>query len=258
MGFALLLPLWFGLDGVLYSMPVSDVLTFIIAAFVIAATYRQLSQPVSLPSAEIAKASPVTGTALTAKIITIGRSYGAGGRTVAQQVAKALNVPYYDSQLLEKAAQESGMSRKYLESQDEQSITLPTIYQSIGFGTRDYIPLEQKAANAQREIIEKIALDGPCVIVGRRADLILRGKANLVSVFICASEESRIRHIMEREQVSEKEARQKIAKADRERAAYYNQASSSKWGEPASYDLCVNTDGIPVQDTVQLIVNAAK
>ena len=79
-----------------------------------------------------------------------------------------------DSLLLAKAAQESGLSVKYLESQDEQSISIPTIYQSIGFGAKDYVPLEQKAANAQREIIEKIAAEGPCVIAGRRADLILR------------------------------------------------------------------------------------
>ena len=131
---------------------------------------------------------------------------------------------------------------KYLESQDEQSISIPTIYQSIGFGTREYVPLEQKAANAQREIIEKIAAEGPCVIVGRRADLILREKAKLLSVFICASEESRVQHIMKRESMTEKEARQRIAKADRERASYYNQASSAKWGEPGSYDLCVNRE----------------
>ena len=257
-GFALLLPLWFGLDGVLYSMPVSDLLTFIVAAFVIAATYRQLSRPAMPRAAEETKAAAITGDALTDRIITVGRSYGAGGRTVAQQIAKALNVPYYDSQLLAKAAQESGLSVKYLESQDEQSVTLPTIYQSIGFGTRDYMPLEQKAARAQREIIEKIAAEGPCVIVGRRADLILRDKAKVFSVFICASEESRVRHVMEREGMTEKEARQRVAKADRERAAYYNQAAQSKWGDPGSYDLCINTDRMLVEAAVQLIVNAVK
>ena len=94
--------------------------------------------------------------------------------------------------------------------------------------------------------------------MGRRADLILREKAKLLSVFICASDENRIHHIMEREHMTEKEARQRIAKADRERSTYYNQASSSKWGEPASYDLCINTDHISVEAAVQLIVNVAK
>ncbi len=165
---------------------------------------------------------------------------------------------YYDSQLLAKAAQESGLSVKYLESQDEQSISIPNIYQSIGFGTKNYVPLEQKAANAQREIIEKIAAKGPCVILGRRADLILRDKTKLLSVFICASEESRVQHVMEREHMMEKEARQRIAKADRERSAYYNQASSSKWGEPDSYDLCINTDHVTAEAAVQTIISAVK
>jgi putative MATE family efflux protein len=255
-GFALLLPIWFGLDGVLYSMPVSDFLTFIIAVFVIAATYRQLSVPTAQRTSEESKAVPMTGGALTDRIITIGRSYGAGGRTIAQKVAQKLNIPYYDSQLLEKAAKESGLSIKYLESQDEQGLTLPTIYQSIGFGTKDYVPLEQKAANAQREIIEKIATEGPCVIVGRRADLILRGKSDIFSVFICASEQYRIQHIIKREGMTEKEAKQRISKADRERSAYYNQAAQGKWGQPECYDLCINTDRVSIDDAADLIASS--
>jgi putative MATE family efflux protein len=255
-GFALLLPIWFGLDGVLYSMPVSDFLTFIIAVFVIAATYRQLSVPTAQRTSEESKAVPMTGGALTDRIITIGRSYGAGGRTIAQKVAQKLNIPYYDSQLLEKAAKESGLSIKYLESQDEQGLTLPTIYQSIGFGTKDYVPLEQKAANAQREIIEKIATEGPCVIVGRRADLILRGKSDIFSVFICASEQYRIQHIIKREGMTEKEAKQRISKADRERSAYNNQAAQGKWGQPECYDLCINTDRVSIDDAADLIASS--
>ncbi len=257
-GFALLLPRWFGLDGVLYSMPVSDLLTFVIAVFVILATYRQLSRPAAARQTQAAEAPQVTGSALTDRIVVIGRSYGAGGRTIAQKVAAALNVPYYDSQLLAQAARTSGLSMKYLESQDEQSVTVPTLYQSIGFGTRDYVPLEEKAAKAQREIIEKVAAEGPCVIVGRRADQILRDRAKLLSVFVCAPEERRVRHVMDRERMTEKEARQRVAKADRERAAYYNQASQRKWGEAGTYDLCVNTDRMTPDDAARVIAQAAR
>ena len=168
-----------------------------------------------------------------------------------------MHIPYYDSQLLAKVAQESGLSMKYLESQNEQSIVLTTIYQSIGFGTRDYVPLEQKAAQAQREIIEKIAAEKPCVIVGRRADIILRDESKLLSVFICASEDKRIQHIMRSEGMTEKEARQRVIKADRERAAYYNQASQGKWGEPGNYDLYINTDHISADDAAALITRTA-
>ena len=253
-GFALLLPLWFGLDGVLYSMPVSDVLTFIIAAAVILATYKQLSQPAAQP--ERSEAEAVSGNALTGKIIVIGRAYGAGGRTIARLVAEKLNIPYYDSRLLEQAALESGLSLKYLESQDEQA-ALSTLYRSVGFGTSDYVPVEQKAAAAQREVIEKIASNGPCVIVGRKADQILAGRRDLLSVFICSSDENREKRIMERDCISSREARAIMAKADRERAAYYNQTSAKRWGAPGSYDLCINTDHISVEDAASWIVKAA-
>ncbi len=255
-GFALLLPILFGLDGVLYSMPVSDLLTFIIAAMVIAATYRQLSKPVEKVQPE--KTEAITGGALTDKIITIGRSYGAGGRTLGQLVAKRLNIPYYDSQLLARAAEESGLSAKYLESLDEKNVMLSPLYQSIGFGTKDYVFLEQKAAQAQREIIEKIAAEGPCVIVGRRADQILQGKENLLSVFICGAEKSRIRHVSERDHISMKEAKQKVAKADRERSAYYNQTSDFRWGDPENYDVCINLDRIALENAADWLSDMAK
>lgn len=254
-GFALLLPIWFGLDGVLYSMPVSDILTFIVAAIIIAITYRQLSAPVK--ETDSVKFTPVTGHALTDLVITIGRSYGSGGRTVGQLVAKELNIPYYDSILLAKAAEESGLSKKYLESMDEKSV-LPSIYRSIGFGTEEYVPLEQRAAMAQQEIIEKTAKAGPCVIVGRRADQILKGKVNLLSVFICGSEDHRIKRVSERESISMREAKLKITKADRERALYYNQISDSHWGDLNSYDLCINTDQFIPELAAGMIVSAAE
>lgn len=254
-GFALLLPIWFGLDGVLYSMPVSDFLTFIIAALVITVTYRQLSMPAL--EAETEKVRTVCGDALADVIITIGRSFGSGGRTIGQLVAEKLNIPYYDSLLLARAAEESGLSQKYLESIDEKSV-LPSIYQSIGFGTKEYVPLEQKAATAQREIIEKIAHAGPCVIVGRRANQILKGNKKLLSVFICGSEEKRAERVSERDHISIRDAKHKIAKADRERALYYNQGTDSYWGDLNSYDLCINTDQIAAETAAELIVSAAK
>lgn len=254
-GFALLLPIWYGLDGVLYSMPVSDLLTFIIAVFVIASTYRQLSAQTQDTEAEQVRS--ISGNALADVIITIGRSFGSGGRTIGLLVAEKLNIPYYDSLLLARAAEESGLSQKYLESVDEKNV-LPSIYQSIGFGTKEYVPLEQKAATAQREIIEKIARTGPCVIVGRRADQILKGNKKLLSVFICGSEDHRAERVSERDHISIREAKQKMAKADRERAMYYNQRSDSRWGDLNSYDLCINTDQIPSETAAELIVSAAE
>lgn len=158
-GFALLLPRFFGLDGVLYSMPVSDILTFLIAAVVIFKTYKELNaaEETSAPERETLKsdASHEVGTALTNCIITIGRSYGAGGRSIGKQVASMLHIPYYDSVLLEKAAQSSGLSKKFIESLDEKPIDSSMLYRSVGFTSSEYQSVAEVAVKAQREILER-------------------------------------------------------------------------------------------------------
>ena len=247
-----------GIETLLWAAPASDVLSIILCAFLLAAFFKKdaaADATQTAPNTQTRSRPAAQGASYT---ICIGRNYGSGGRSVGRLVAEKLGIAYYDSELLEEAAGNSGLSRKYLESRDEKAVILAPLYQSVGFGTDAYKPLEQKAAEAQREIIEKIAFEGPCVIVGRRADLVLRNKIKVLSVFVCGSEEKRIRRVMPREKLTEKEARQKIAKADRERAMYYNQFASSKWGQPSSYDLCFNTDRISPEETADMIIRAAK
>ena len=179
--------------------------------------------------------------AKTSKIITIGRSFGAGGKTIGRMVADALGIPYYDSELLKETAENCGLSEKYLASVDEKDITDAALYMSVGFMTPTYTSVRQIAANAQREVIQKIASEGPCVIVGRRANEILKDKKNVVSVFVTASVEYRTKRIMEREGIDEKSARKKVTRVDKERAAYYNQFGGNNWGYASTYDLCINT-----------------
>ena len=111
---------------------------------------------------------------------------------------------------------------------------------------------------AQQEIILKTAQAGPCVIVGRRADQILKDQKNLLSVFICGSEEHRAERVAKRENIAIREAKQKMLKADRERSTYYNQLSEHRWGDLNSYDLCINTDRFSPEAAADLIVNAAE
>lgn len=261
-GFALLLPRFFGLDGVLYSMPVSDILTFLIAAVVIFKTYKELNaaEETSAPERETLKsdASHEVGTALTNCIITIGRSYGAGGRSIGKQVASMLHIPYYDSVLLEKAAQSSGLSKKFIESLDEKPIDSSMLYRSVGFTSSEYQSVAEVAVKAQREILEKVASEDPCVIVGRLADQVLADKYQLLRVFITSGEEARINRIMDRDNLSAAEAKKKIAKVDKERAAYYSQFSSAKWGAVESYDLCIDTDWFGLEKAAELIAEIAK
>lgn len=190
----------------------------------------------------------------TSKIISIGRSFGAGGKTIGKKVAEALNIPYYDSELLKETAKNCGLSEKYLASVDEKDITDAALYMSVGFMTPTYTSVRQIAANAQREVIQKIAEEGPCVIVGRRANEILKDRKNLVSVFVTASVEYRTERIMEREGLDEKSARKKVLRVDKERAAYYNQFGGDNWGYASTYDLCINTETFGDEKAAELIV----
>ncbi|MBR1905931.1 MAG: cytidylate kinase-like family protein [Clostridiales bacterium] len=192
--------------------------------------------------------------AKTSKIISIGRSFGAGGKTIGKLVADSLNIPYYDSELLKETAKNSGLSEKYLESVDEKDITDAALYMSVGFMTPSYTSIRQIAANAQSEVIEKIASEGPCVIVGRRANEILKDRKNVVSIFVTASVEYRTKRIMEREGIDEKAARKKVLRVDKERAAYYNQFGGDNWGYASTYDLCINTETFGDEKAAEMIV----
>ncbi len=257
----IILPIFMGLDGVLWFMPISDVVVFVVSIFVTIRTNRQFSDEAALRGTDTGSedTAPVPAASGTkGGIVTIGRSYGAGGRSVGRLVAEKLGIPYYDSALLEQAAVNSGLSQKYLESVDEKSSKLGAIYRYNILIPGVSAGLEQTAATAQREIIEKVAAEGPCVIVGRRADQILAGKTELFRVFVTAPVDARIERVMEREHLSRQESAQKIKKADKERKTYYNQYSEQMWGAASTYDLCADTGRLGVQGCADLIVAAVQ
>ena len=160
--------------------------------------------------------------------------------------------------MLEEAARHSGLDKKFLQSVDEKPIDSSLLYRSVGLLTNEYGSIASQALKAQREIIQKVAAEGPCVIVGRGADLVLAGSGQkLLRVFISAREEARARRVMERDGLDQAAALLKIEKADGERAAYYNQRSASPWGEAASYDLCLDTETFPPERAAALLAAIA-
>ncbi|MDO4173269.1 MAG: cytidylate kinase-like family protein [Eubacteriales bacterium] len=193
----------------------------------------------------------------TKVIVTIGRAYGAGGRIIGKLVAERLGIPYYDSELLEKAAVSSGLSQKLLESVDEKAVKSSMLYSYMGFVSDAYSRIENISNQAQREIIEAVAAEGACVIVGRRADRILQDREGLLRVFITASVPIRAARAAQWEQMTEQESLQKVKRVDRERARYYNQHAAASWGVPENYDLCIDTDKLAMETAADIIVYAA-
>ena len=197
----------------------------------------------------------------TNKIITIGRQYGSMGRQIGKKLADDLGIPYYDKEILKEAARKSGICEELFESFDEKP-TNSFLYSlimdpySIGIHNSADMPLNHKVFLASFDAIKDIANKGPCVIVGRCADYALAEYDNLLSVFIYASLEQRIKTIMERNNLTKDKAKDLIIKTDKQRANYYNYYSTKRWGDLKSYHLCIDSEIFGIEKSVEIIKRA--
>ena len=183
-------------------------------------------------------------------IISIGRQIGAGGLGVARRLSEVFGLKVYDKELLVEVARESGLDEAFFAQRDEhstrglrtalqgfRSLIGSALYNRAGTNT---VMTEEQLFKIQSEVMQKIAAKEDCIFVGRCADYILRDEPRLVTVFIAADLESRVRNLMRVGGKTEEEARRFIEQGDRARAAYYNYYTFKRWGDSASYDLCVN------------------
>ncbi len=194
-------------------------------------------------------------------VITIGRQFGSGGHVVGEKLAQRLGVPYYDKNLLVEASKDSGICEEIFEDHDEKPtrsllFSLVTGMQLRGDASAMYMdmPLNHKIFLAQFDAIRRIASEGPCVIVGRCADYVLRDKKDAVSIFVKADMESRKQRAIALHGVSPDKAEDYVRRADKQRASYYNYYATSTWGDINNYDLCVDTGKLGIDGAVELIV----
>jgi len=196
------------------------------------------------------------------KIICIGREYGSGGREIGEKLARTLDVPCYDKLLIKKASLESGLSEGFLAKTEESPINSLQFlsgnpYADIaGIGNTFYSD-GQLAYNAEKAVIEKLAEQGPCVIIGRCASSILP-KDRVFSVFIYADEQDKIRRVMKRNQLSEKEALHRMRHMDRMRKQFFDFYSDTSWGHPESYDLMLSSSRFSIDQCVNILTNSLK
>ena len=192
-------------------------------------------------------------------VITISRQYGSGGRLIGEKLAAELGIPFYDKELITMAAEQSGFSREIFEKMDERasSSLLYTLSVNPGMagglaGTLD-LPLNDKVFIVQNNVIKQLADKGPCVIVGRCADYILRDYADCVNVYISSDMDDRIKRITEVYGLTMDNAEKEILKYDKRRNNYYNFYTHTKPGIAANYDLCINSGIIGLDAAVAVI-----
>ena len=193
-------------------------------------------------------------------LITIGRQFGSAGHEIGERLAKDYGIPYYDKELLTRAAKESGFCEEMIKNHDERptnsflyNLVMDTY--SFGYNSSAFVdmPISHKVFLTQFDAIKKIADEGPCVIVGRCADYALADYKNAVHVFIHADEEFKVKRVMERFDISEQKAKEMMIKKDKQRQSYYNYYSTKKWGRAESYNLTINSSILGVDGTVKLI-----
>ncbi len=184
-------------------------------------------------------------------VITIGREYGSGGRFIGKLLAEKLKIKFYDSELLVKAAEESGLSEAVFKNYDEKKDGFVV----TGMGMYSYdMSLGQKVFLAQFDAIKNIASRESCVIVGRCADYVLRDYPNVVNVFICAPMDEKIKRAITYYDLKQNKAEQQIIKMNKKRKSYYNFYTDRDWGKASNYDLCINSK-IGIEESVDAIAN---
>ena len=174
-------------------------------------------------------------------IITISRQFGSGGRFIGEEVAKQLGISYYDKNIIEKIAEKSGLAPEYIEKNGELSPGRGLF--AYAFSGRDLTgkSVEDELYEVQRKIILELVQKGPCVIIGRNADYILRDRDDVVNVFICGNQPEKQQRICKLYDVSEKEAIKLMKEVDKRRMANYNFYTDQKWGQASNYSLCLNS-----------------
>lgn len=198
----------------------------------------------------------------TNTIITIGREFGSAGREIGYKVAEAFDIKLYDKEMLARAAKESGICEKIFETHDEKptnsflySLVMDTY--SMGYSGNTYtdMPINHKVFLAQFDAIKKIADEGPCILVGRCADYALESYKNVVSVFIHADLNARIRRIARIYNLTDAKAKDMILKTDKKRSSYYNYYTNKKWSDAESYELCLTSSELGIDGTAKAIID---
>ena len=190
-------------------------------------------------------------------IITVGRQIGSGGHDVARLLADRFGCRFFDRELLNLAAKESGFSEKFFEQNDEHKGFFKSIFQMHGsFAEGAFYRNEFSQENLfklQSDAIIHAASESSCVFVGRCADYVLRDMPNKIDVFITADIEDRINRVAERKGCTHEQAGKLIAEGERERSSYYDYYTGKRWGHSEGYDLCVNTSRLGIEGTAEFI-----
>ncbi len=250
--FMIILSHFFGIMGVLAAGPVADALAFILAAFFLIKEIRNLKN--NNVKNDLQKEEAFSNNNLDKNIIiTISREYGSGGRYIGKLVAEKLGIKLYDKEFVEKLAEDTGLSEKYIEDNEQKRTFLEILNNGYYSGLNNSDELFIK----ESELIEEVAEKESCVIVGRCADFILKDKENVLKIFIDSSIQDKINRATEYYNLDKSKAQKEIKRINKLRENHYKYYTERDWKDPSNYDICINSDSLGIENTANLICELA-
>ena len=195
----------------------------------------------------------------TNTVITISREFGSGGRAVGKKLAERLNIPFYDRELIENAAQESGIDEATLLEEENKTSKgyyfLGALGNALG-STMSVFPGSSPSDQAfmiQSNVIRQMASEGSCVIIGRCADFILQDLDDVISIYLYAPLEDRLKRANEGYGIKDDDLDEIAKRIDKQRANYYDYYTDRKWGNANNYNLCIDTSKFNIDGCVNII-----
>ena len=191
------------------------------------------------------------------KVITITRQFGSGGREIGKKLAEAYGIPFYDNEIISRAAKDTGFAEAAFERAEDKASN--SLLYSIAMGMNVFssqdvgfsgLSLDDRIFLAQSKVIRNVAKEGPCVIVGRCADYILKNQENVVNLFIRATLDFRIKRAIEVEGIPKEKSAEMVMKKDKSRANYYKYDSGERWDNVLNYDFAIRSDLCGIDGTV--------
>ena len=240
----------FGVMGVLIAGPVADGIAFVLAAFFLIKEVKSLKLTDGVKNAKV-ETPQLPSKSDEHIVITIAREYGSGGRYIGKLIAEKLGIKLYDKNFIEEMADETGLSAEYIKENEQKRNVLDVFNNGYYSGLSNADELFIK----ESEFIQDVASKESCIIVGRCADFILKDHKNVLKIFISSSMEDKIKRATEFYHMDKENAEKEINRINKLRENHYEYYTEKEWKNPSNYDICINSDSVGIDNSVDLICN---
>lgn len=239
----------YGINGILYAGPVADGTAFIISSILLAIEIKTLGKKSEKDKMLLVDDTSTDNKLTKHVVITIAREYGSGGRYIGRLIADKLGIKFYDKDFVTTLSEQTGLSEEYIENNEQRRNTLDALNNGYYFNLSNSDELFVKESKLIKELAEKES----CVIIGRCSDFILKDNEDTINIFVYSNMEDKIKRVVERYGLNQKDAEKEIKNIDKQRSNHYKHYTGKKWGENQNYDLCINSDALGVEKSADLI-----